>query len=163
MTPLRLLQTAIWPALEELKACGIPPTASAARFMLAIAMQESGLAHRRQLVGGEEVGPASSFWQFEKSGGCKGVLTHRSSADRMKRICENFNVVPEQQALWEAMRYQDVVAACAARLLIYTMPRALPDTPEDGWVQYIAAWRPGKPRPAEWVGNWQEATRITGA
>ncbi len=163
MTPSRLLRTAILPALAELKALGIPPSASAARFMLAIALQESEVAHRRQLVGGEEKGPATSFWQFEKGGGCKGVLTHRSSADHMERICRMYNVPPTPESLWSAMQYQDIVAAAAARLLIYTLPRALPDTAESGWVQYIAAWRPGKPHPHTWQANWDTATQETGA
>lgn len=159
MTPIRLLQTAILPALNELATLGIPSSVDAARFMLAIALQESGLAHRRQVVaGGAEEGPASSLWQFEKGGGCKGVLTHSSVSERMKRICEYYNVKADPASLWEAMRYQDIVAAAAARLLIYTLPKGLPLTAPDGWDQYIAAWRPGKPHPSTWEDNWNIAT-----
>ena len=92
MKPITLLQTAIWPALAELEALGIKSadvqaSQRAARFLLAIALQESGLRYRRQVVaGGAENGPASSFWQFEKGGGCKGVLAHRSTAQPMVAI-----------------------------------------------------------------------------
>lgn len=159
MTPIRLLQTAILPALNELATTGIPSNVDAARFMLAIALQESGLNYRRQVVsGGTEEGPAASFWQFEKGGGCKGVLTHRSVSERMGRICTDYNVKADPASLWEAMRYQDIVAAAAARLLIYTMPWELPETAPDGWKQYIEAWRPGKPNPSTWEGNWNIAT-----
>lgn len=158
MTPYRLLQTAIVPALSELESAGIRDSFEARRFLLAIALQESGLKHRRQVVGGAESGPAASYWQFEKGGGCRGVLTHKSTAQRMRQICANYNIEPTEQALWEAMRYQDIVAAAAARLLIYTLPTSLPTTAEQGWQQYIAAWRPGKPHPHTWAGHWNTAT-----
>lgn len=163
MDPKRLLATAILPALNELATLGIRSSVPAARFLLAIALQESGLQHRRQVVaGGAENGPASSFWQFEQGGGCKGVLSHRSSAAHMKSICETFNVQPMPAALWEAMRYQDIVAAAAARLLVYTLPSELPKTAEEGWAQYIAAWRPGKPHESTWSGHWATAGEAVG-
>ena len=52
MTPDRLYRTAIVPALAELSQLGIPSTPFSARFVLAIALQESNLAHRRQLSPG---------------------------------------------------------------------------------------------------------------
>ena len=162
MTPARLLERAIIPALAELAAHGIPDTFEARRMLLAIALQESGLAHRRQVVGGAETGPASSFWQFEQGGGCKGVLTHYLTATTMKSVCADFNVDPTTQGLWEAMRFQVVVAAAAARMLIYTLPYKLPTTAAEGWAQYVAAWRPGKPHPEKWQSVWDLATLTVG-
>lgn len=157
MTPQRLLQTAILPALAELSLRGIRDTPAARRFVLAIALQESGLRHRRQVVGGEEAGPAASFWQFEKGGGCVGVLQHPAAAPHMAYICQAFNVQPTPAALWEAIRYNDIVAAAAARLLVYTLPGSLPAATGSSWNQYVSAWRPGKPRPGEWADNWSAA------
>jgi hypothetical protein len=132
--------------------------------VLAIALQESALAHRRQVgAGGIENGPAASFWQFEQGGGCKGVLNHYLVASTMRNLCVDFNVEPTAAGLWEAMRYQDTVAAIAARLLIYTLPGKLPTTPADGWAQYTDAWRPGKPHPEKWASNWDLATLTAGA
>lgn len=163
MTPERLMNTGISPALAELSSHGIPDSVSARRFLLAIALQESGLKHRRQVVsGGEENGPAVSFWQFEKMGGCLGVLSHNSSAKRMTRICMDYNVAATPGGLWEAMRYNDVVAAIAARLLIYTLPSKLPETEREGWDQYIKAWRPGKPHAGTWAACWYTATLAVG-
>jgi hypothetical protein len=160
MTPSTLLKTAIIPALSELSAFGIKDSFEARRFVLAIALQESRLLNRRQVVTpGKEDGPAASFWQFERGGGCRGVLTHKAVAKHMHRICEAFNVEPTEQGLWEAMRYQDIVAAAAARLLVYTLPSSLPSTAEQGWQQYIEAWRPGKPHPATWAGHWETADK----
>lgn len=155
MDAKRLLKTAVIPALEELESSGIKSTPEARQFMLSIALQESGLKHRRQVTSsGKEEGPASSFWQFEALGGCKGVLNHRSTSSIMQKVCASYNVEATPQSLWEAMRYNDIVAACAARLLIYTLPQKLPTTPEDGWAQYVSAWRPGKPHPEKWLQNW---------
>lgn len=128
--------------------------------MLAIALQESGLNHRRQLVGGTESGPATSFWQFERGGGCRGVMTHPATAKHMERVCADYNIEPSAYSLWQAMQYQDIVAAIAARLLIYTLPHALPTTAEQGWQQYIEAWRPGKPHPQTWADHWETADKV---
>lgn len=163
MSPLRLLGFAIAPALAELASRGIPDSPAARRLVLAIALQESALAHRRQVVGGAEAGPAASFWQFEPGGGCKGVLTHSLTAQHMRELCSAFNVDPTPQGLWEAMRYNDVIGAAAARLLIYTLPSKLPATAAEGWAQYIAAWRPGKPHPQTWAAAWDLATVTVGA
>ena len=163
MTPQRLYQTAINPALSELNALGIPADPLAARLLLAIALQESGLNHRRQVVsGGAENGPAVSWFQFEQGGGCRGVLNHRSSAKPMAAICEAYNVQATPAGLWEAMRYQDIVAAAAARLLIYTLPSKLPEDDIEGWDQYLRAWRPGKPHPTTWPKNWLLASAVVG-
>lgn len=163
MSPLRLLGLAIAPALTELAGRGIPDSPAARRFVLAIALQESDLAHRRQVISGAETGPAASFWQFEPGGGCKGVLTHSLTAPHMRELCAAFNVDPTPQGLWEAMRYHDIIAAAAARLLIYTLPSKLPATAAEGWAQYIAAWRPGKPHPQTWAAAWDLATLTVGA
>lgn len=161
MKPDKLISASIAPALAELAALGIPDTPAARRFMLAIAFQESRLAHRRQVGNsGLEDGPAVSFWQFEKGGGVRGVLTHPSAKSYMLKICEMYNVEPTEQGLWDAMRYNDVVAGCAARLLFYVLPKALPTTAQEGWDQYEAAWRPGKPKPDTWGSNWAAADLI---
>ena len=163
MTPQRLLKLAILPALAELSELGVKHAPTTARFLLAIALQESGLRYRRQLTaGGEEAGPAMGFWQCEVGGACKGVLRHAVTEVRMTKMCEAFNVRPEPLALWEAIRYNDVLAAVVARLLVLTLPQAVPETAEDGWKQYLEAWRPGKPRPDEWAGCWAVASVACG-
>lgn len=163
MKPNTLLQTAIRPALSELEVFGIKTGPLAERFLLAIALQESNLSARRQVVtSGAEAGPAVSFWQFEQGGAATGVLTHHAVAGKMKAVCEAYNVMPTPAGLWEAMRYQDIVAACAARLLIYTLPGALPTTADQGWQQYLSAWRPGKPKPDKWAAYWKMAGETVG-
>lgn len=156
MTPAELLTTAIIPALTFLNL----DSPQARHQLLAIALQESGLKHRRQVTStGKEDGPAVSFWQFEKGGGCKGVLTHTAVEGRMRAACAAHGVEATPAALWEAMKTNDVLGAVAARLLLYTLPNKLPMASVDGWNQYIAAWRPGKPHPETWPDNWHAAGR----
>ncbi len=158
MTPTNLLKTAIIPALQALESFGIKDTLEARRFLLAIALQETNLEHRRQVAAsGNETGPASSFWQFEQPGACVEVLSRSGIAKYMRAMCEDFNVTPTPFGLWTAMQYHDIIAACAARLLVYTLPGALPTLPEEGWQQYTAAWRPGKPHRNTWDDCWQRA------
>lgn len=155
MTPQRLLTTAILPAAAELFPFGVGSPREVQVFMIAIALQESGLEHRRQVSsGGEENGPASGFWQFEKGGACAGILQHKTSAPHIRRVCQDFNIEPNSPALWEAIRYQDIVATIAARLLVLTIPYPLPLNAAQGWEQYNNTWRPGRPRPATWAKNW---------
>lgn len=160
MTPQRLLKNAILPALAELAARGIPDTADARRFVLAIALQESSLRCRRQVVGGAENGPAVSYWQFEKGGGCVGVLRHPAAAPHMAALCALYDVQATPEALWAAMQYNDVLAAAAARLLVYALPSALPKVDSIGWGLYLSSWRPGKPRFSDWPDNWNTATAV---
>ncbi|WP_288843932.1 hypothetical protein [uncultured Deefgea sp.] len=162
MTPTRLLNQGIKPALAELQTTfGIADSLEARRFLIAIALQESNIAHRRQVTSsGKEDGPAASYWQFEKGGGCRGVLTHAAVAKTMKLVLSANDIGESPQELWEAMRFNDVVAATAARLLIYTLPNKLPTTMQDGWNQYLKAWRPGKPHPDKWASCWTTADAI---
>ena len=134
MHPQRLLHTTINQALIDLAGAGIKDSPEARRMLLAIALQESGLKHRRQVTStGKEDGPAASFWQFERGGGCRGVLTHPAVAPKMKQACADHNIEATEAGLWEAMRFHDVIAATAARLLLYTLPSSLPTTAEQGW------------------------------
>jgi hypothetical protein len=157
MTPAELLTTAIIPALTFLNL----DSPQARHQLLAIALQESEIKHRRQVTAsGKEDGPAVSFWQFEKGGGCKGVLTHTAVEGRMRAACAAHGVAATPAALWEAMKTNDVLGAIAARLLLYTLPNKLPMASVDGWNQYIAAWRPGKPHPETWPDHWHTAGRV---
>lgn len=138
-------------------------------MMLAIGNQESLLfQYRRQMVGSppRPVGPAKGFWQFERGGGCAGVLTHRASKVLMAKLCEARGVAPISTALWDAIENDDVLAAGAARLLLYTDPRPLPAVGDasGAWDYYVDNWRPGKPHKAKWpemhaIAVRQEALR----
>lgn len=112
-------------------------------------------------------GPAASFWQFEKGGGIKGVLSHPASKNFALQICSERGIAPTTQNVWNAMLYDDVLGAAFARLLLWTDPRALPKVPElinpqapehsESWQYYERNWRPGKPHPEKWAVNYAKA------
>lgn len=130
------------------------PEATAA--LLAIGLQESRFEARRQISG-----PARSFWQFEQAG-VKGVLRHGATARPIRVALRALKYDPdalEPALILVAMEHNDVLAACFARCLLWTLPEALPG-PADGqlaWRQYISAWQPGKPRHETWTTNYAVA------
>ncbi|MFZ5959864.1 hypothetical protein ACOXVJ_20375 [Pseudomonas knackmussii] len=153
MELIQVRRSVIEPALALLPARMTSPPANA--MLLGIGLQESGFLYRRQLGNG----PARSFWQMERGGGVHGVLTHPASAKLAGGICAQRGVEPSEQAVWEAIEQDDILAAALARLLLWTDAQALPalgDT-AGGWALYARVWRPGKPRPAEWPANYLKA------
>lgn len=155
MKPEEVLQTAILPALELL-----PPkmnSMEAVVMMLAIGLQESRFAYRHQ-VGG----PAHGFWQFENGGGVKGVMKHDSTRIAAMNLCRARGVEFEQQAVYDALETDDVLAAGFARLLLWTDPKVMPSiTNKSGaWQLYARTWRPGKPHPETWPKLHAQAVQV---
>lgn len=137
---------------------------TAARVMLvAIGLQESRFAARRQLVGNppRPTGPAAGFWQFEKGGGVKGVLNHKAARVLAAKVCAARGVKPETSAVWGALQHDDVLAAAFARLLLYSDPKPLPHVgdAQGAWDLYIRTWRPGKPHRQTWDALYERALK----
>lgn len=134
-----------------------------ARVMLyAIGLQESRMTYRRQIVNGKPIGPAKGLWQFERGGGCKGVVEHPASRYWMHKVCERQGVPFNATEVWNQLEHDDAFAAVAARLLLFTDPRKLPelDDTNGAWNLYIRTWRPGKPHRKTWDAFHEEAQRI---
>lgn len=123
-------------------------------MLLAIGLQESNLEYRRQIGG-----PARGLWQFEKGGGVKGVLTHKASKNIALDVCQALDIVPDADACYLALAENDILAACFARLLLFTDPKPLPDVNDTGgaWDYYNRIWRPGKPHPLRWHACHEKA------
>lgn len=123
-------------------------------MLLAIANQESRFQHRKQ-VGG----PARGLWQFELGGGVAGVMAHRATAGHVSRVLEELLYPRLPGAVYDALSHNDTLACVFARLLLWTLPGALPgpDDPEAGWKQYISGWRPGKPHRGTWDAFYRDA------
>ena len=132
--------------------------------MLAIGLQESRFEHRRQLVGNppRPRGPAKGFWQFERGGGCAGVVRHDSSRYWMYQACTARGVKFNATAIWNAIETDDVLAAAAARLLLFTDPKRLPEVGDakGAWNLYIRTWRPGQPHRKTWDDLYAQAVRV---
>lgn len=131
----------------------------ATTMLLAIGYQESGFEDRHQ-VGG----PARGFWQFEVAG-VKGVLEHHATAKIAGELCSELGYeLPTAPDIHAALEHNDILAACFARLLLWTLPQSLPDLGDGAlaWDQYLDAWRPGKPRPEHWRENYNRAKEMLG-
>jgi len=154
-----ITKTAIDPAMAMLPTSMDSPEARL--LLLTIGLQESRFVHRKQMGDG----PARGFWQFERGGGVKGVLNHKSSSLLAKHICTQRKVSPTQLAVWEALGVDDVLAAAFARLLLFTDPFKLPaiGNIDGAWDLYAKrCWRPGKPHPQTWAGYYQQARQYLG-
>lgn len=152
MSPEFFHDTAVDGALKLLPAAMDSPNARA--MIIAICLQESKLQFRKQ-VGG----PARGYAQFEAGGGVAGVLGHVATAAYAKIVCAALDVNATQTAVYAALEQNDILVAAFARLLLWTLPGNLPDkaSPEAGWQQYVAAWRPGKPHRETWDMNFNQA------
>lgn len=136
----------------------LPPnmTSPAAKALLiAIGLQESGFLVRTQ----HNNGPARGFWQFEKGGGVRGVMKHKASERLAMQVCLKRGVPFVDKVIWEELAQDDVLAAAFARLLLWTAPKPLPSLGQtmESWSYYNDLWRPGKPHPERWDGNYGRA------
>ncbi|WP_399696627.1 hypothetical protein [Xenophilus sp.] len=134
-------------------------------MLLTIGQQESKFLYRRQIVGGQPVGPAKSFWQGEKGGGMvKGVRTHPATAALAAKLYEARGVAPDDTAIWNAIENDDVLAAGLARLLLFTDPKPLPAVNDSSgsWSYYLRTWRPGQPHQQTWPGFHLASRRFLG-
>ena len=131
-------------------------------MMYAIGLQESRMTYRRQIVNGKPIGPAKGLWQFERGGGCKGVVEHPASRWWRARGCTRQCVAFNATEVWNQLERDDAFAAVAARLLLFTDPRKLPEIDDAGgaWNLYVRTWRPGKPHRQTWDAFHQYARRV---
>lgn len=132
-------------------------------LLLTIGLQESLFQYRRQMNNG----PAKGFWQFEKGGGVRGVLEHPATCAHARKMCEERGTPFDRTAVWNALEYDDVLAAGFARLNLWWAPGALPgvgaEHDDEAWRLYAdVTWRPGKPHPEKWVGNRNAARAALG-
>lgn len=126
-------------------------------MLLAIGMQESRFEHRIQ----QPIGPARGFWQFERIG-IKGVIDHPKSGGFLDAICDRLQYPVDYDPCYTAVMHNDVLACVFARLLLWTVPEALPSSlePNKGWHQYLFGWRPGKPHRETWETFFNEAWKL---
>jgi hypothetical protein len=138
------LEKVVKPGLALLPAKFDTPEARV--MLLAIGKQESRFEHRKQIGG-----PAHGFYQFEKGGGVKGVLTHPASKPIIERVLIGLNIARMPAVCYDCLAEpeHDALATVFARLLLYTDPHPLPALncdPSLAWDYYFRNWRPGKPK-----------------
>lgn len=129
-------------------------TRKARAWLLTIGLQESRFEHRYQVLNDPKLkGPARGFWQFERGGGVKGVMTHPKTAGILHNICADRGMAFDAMSVWQALETDDVLACVCARLLLFSDPYPLPEIGayDAGWELYAErTWRPGKPHRSTW-------------
>jgi hypothetical protein len=140
----------------------LPPefdTPAARAMVLAIGLQETAFTRRRQFGGG----PARGFWEFELAG-VAGVLVDKHLAPMLTPALQQLRYPPAVHACYDALEHNDVLAALFARLDLWRYPDPLPGPADaaEGWRQYLAVWRPGKPRPNDWPAYFAAAWATVG-
>lgn len=156
-----LILSYVLPAAYDLMppACG---SAEAAVMLVAIGLQESRFAARRQ-----HRGPARGFWQFEAAG-VEGVLRHRRAGPLVRGALAQLRYARDADVaeIHGALEHNDVLAAVVARALLWSDPAPLPDVGPDSTIQeqadpswdlYRRLWRPGRPVRASWDALYAEA------
>lgn len=126
-------------------------TPEARKLLVAIAVQESAIAHRRQIRG-----PARGFWQFERIA-CDEFVRRVPAFAR--DLCRELALPTTGADIYQAIELNDTLAAAVARMTLWFDPRRLPEREdiEGGWNYYIRNWRPGKPHRERWSRAWQIA------
>ncbi len=150
-----VLHAVIFPGLALLPRRMNSPEAVA--MLLAIGLQESRFTARRQIGG-----PARGFYQFERGGGVAGVLQHHSTREIVCNILDRLEYDREVPTSYAAIEHNDALATVYARLLLWSLPHALPGPGEDelAWDQYLEAWRPGRPHRQTWSEFYRQAWAI---
>jgi len=122
---------------------------------MTIAGQESNWDYRRQIGG-----PARSFWQFERGGGVAGLFS--VTPTQLQKVCDFLSIPFDSATVFEAMAWNDMLACCMARLLLWTDPQPLPKVGdvEGGWDYYLRNWRPGAPHHDSWATRYNTALSV---
>ncbi|MDG9928549.1 MULTISPECIES: hypothetical protein [unclassified Pseudomonas] len=114
--------------------------------LVAFTLQEDPQQRRRQWP----TGPARGLWQFELGseqtrGGVWGIYMHPASREHLRAVAAARGVPFEPEAIYKRLQHDDVLAACCARLLMFTDPHQLPERGdvEGAWQLYLRTWRPG--------------------
>ena len=134
-------------------------------ILMAIQLQENPKRLNKQ-VGG----PAVGDYQFEKSGGIRGVLRHPSSRNWAMNVCAEYGVHPDEESVYGAILSGDDpgLDAAFARLLLWTDPEPLPPIGDvaGAWNLYLRTWRPGAAKRdydnlrRKWSVNYAKAMEI---
>lgn len=163
MNPARFLDAVVRPGLRfmaDTLGNGRMESPEAELLLVAIALQESGARHRKQLSG-----PARGWWQFEQGGGFRGVREHARTAPLLRTLVEELGLPTDEPNQWLALPESELLQVCFARLLLWSDTGPLPviGDKDAAWAMYLRNWRPGKPHRDRWDANYQAAFDLTKA
>jgi hypothetical protein len=159
MAPDVFFSDIVVPSLKKLAEwTGVASDDRAHALVMTIAGQESGWKYRRQLP----IAYARGYWECEVGGAVTGVLANPASAFHIRAVCAALDIQCDAPTCFEAIAWNDTLACCFARLLLYTDPAPLPAVGDvdGGWSYYQRVWRPGAPRPGSWPERYDTALKL---
>lgn len=141
--------------------------------LYATSIQENPTRASRQLIKKDgklqPIGPAAGDYQFEKTGGIRGLINFKSTRlqQMLDHVCAERMWGKTEDALFSAVQVDPVLAAALARLLYFTDSGALPKAGAEqyAWDVYLRTWRPGayerdpKGLRAKWSKSYAEAMK----
>lgn len=141
--------------------------------LYATSIQENPTRAPRQIIKKDgklqPIGPAAGDYQFEKTGGIRGLLNFKSESVQslLTSVCAARQVLRTVDGLFDAIQRDPVLAAALARLLYFTDAGALPKAGAEqyAWDVYLRTWRPGayerdpKGLRAKWSKSYAEAMK----
>lgn len=141
--------------------------------LYATSVQENPTRAPRQIIKKDgklqPIGPAAGDYQFEKTGGIRGLINFKSARvqQMLVGVCKARKVAVTVDALFDAIQVDPVLAAALARLLYFTDAGALPEAGAEqyAWEVYLRTWRPGayerdpKGLRAKWSNSYAEAMK----
>lgn len=156
------------PSLKKLTEwTGVPSDDRARVLTMATAGQESGWTHRRQVGIGQyhpQTVGARGYWQFESTWGGPVALNDvmQKAPQGLALVCGHLEIPADELSLYEAIAWNDRLACCLARLLLWVDPRPLPAVGDHdtAWYYYLRCWNPGAPRPGDWAQNYAIAKAL---
>lgn len=129
--------------------------------------QENPTRSPRQLIKKDgklqPLGPAAGDYQFELTGGIRGLLNFKSPRvqGQLAEACKARNVPRNAEAIFDALQVDPIFAAALARLLFYTDAKALPAVGDEAgaWALYLRTWCPGAydRQPEELRAKWRKS------
>lgn len=142
----------------------------------ATSIQENPTRVPRQLIKKDgnlqPVGPAAGDYQFEKTGGIRGLVNFKSPRlqQMLDHVCAERMWGKNEDTLFGAVQVDPILAAALARLLYFTDAGALPKAGAEqyAWDVYLRTWRPGayerdpKGLRAKWSKSYAEAMKTYG-
>lgn len=144
--------------------------------LYATSIQENPTRAPRQLIKKDgrlqPIGPAAGDYQFEKTGGIRGLLNFKNDRvqSMLRSVCAARQVPQTIDGLFDGIQTDPILAAALARLLYFTDAGALPKAGAEqyAWEVYLRTWRPGayerdpKGLRAKWSKSYAEAMKAYG-
>ena len=122
-------------------------------FLLAAAGQESGWRNVAQAGEGSFDRGLGPFQMQENT--CADIMSNLATDAKTVIVCAKLGIVRTSAAVYAALLAHPNLATAFARLDLYADPSPVPDAAavQGGWETYLRVWRPGDPRPADWITN----------